>query len=757
MLVLAACLASFAAVQTIAVPGTGNRIEYDLAAGTYSVYFNDFKVIADAYATANSNNIYNSTTSYTSRTYSFSALSDSLGTGKRHVIALFGPGQIPMQQSFYVYDNVPHFFVENSLSGSGSNCYAMSPLTSQNVDIKESADTRALFVPFDNDAWVRYNAKPLASATFTGAEVSAVYDDATRKGLVIGSISHTDWKTGITVSGSSSHTLRTLSAFGGLADSALTRDRRGHGWVNVGGALCTSPRIMVGYFDDWRDGLESFALSCRKSEPRFITPFSGQTPFGWNSWGAIQTAISLPKAEAVVDFFSTSCPQFRSGNTLYIDLDSYWDNMSDAELRTFCDYCKSKGFHPGIYWAPFVDWATWDRTIEGSTYSYSSAWTKVNGAVFTLDGGRAMDPTHPGTHDRIRFFVNRFKTAGFQMIKLDFLGHASIEADGFFAPGVHTGMQAFRNGMEYLCGQLGSQFLIYASICPSLATARYAHMRRIACDAYKTISETQYTLNSTGYAWWQSGLYDYIDADNVVFATEAAGANRARLASALVTGTVMTGDDYSSSGVWTARAQSLLQNTGLLAVAALGKAFRPVHGNTGTDAPSLFTRMDGTVLYCAIFNYSAQSLSVSVNPASLGLPPGMGFTAARELFSASSVSPGNGFVATVGPADASIYRIETASTAVAKRSLARPGRDTKHSAPDIRVVGGTVRIALPSADGPDCTVRVVTLCGQTCIRRTVTAGKGGSLDFSPESLGKGVYLIIVKQGQARTVRRILLP
>jgi alpha-galactosidase len=162
MLVLAACLASFAAVQTIAVPGTGNRIEYDLAAGTYSVYFNDFKVIADAYATANSNNIYNSTTSYTSRTYSFSALSDSLGTGKRHVIALFGPGQIPMQQSFYVYDNVPHFFVENSLSGSGSNCYAMSPLTSQNVDIKESADTRALFVPFDNDAWVRYNAKPLA-------------------------------------------------------------------------------------------------------------------------------------------------------------------------------------------------------------------------------------------------------------------------------------------------------------------------------------------------------------------------------------------------------------------------------------------------------------------------------------------------------------------------------------------------------------------------------------------------------------------
>ncbi len=39
-----------------------------------------------------------------------------------------------------------------------------------------------------------------------------------------------------------------------------------------------------------------------------------------------------------------------------------------------------------------------------------------------------MDPTHPATRDRIAYLIKRFRETGFEMIKIDFIGHAAIEA-----------------------------------------------------------------------------------------------------------------------------------------------------------------------------------------------------------------------------------------------------------------------------------------------------------------------------------------
>src|SRR5258708_37949056 len=90
----------------------------------------------------------------------------------------------------------------------------------------------------------------------------------------------------------------------------------------------------------------------------------------------------------------------------------------------------------------------------------------------------------------------RSRGSGFKMIKVDFVGHAAAESTGFYDSSIHTGMQAYRKGMEYLVDQLGGQMLVYAAVSPSLATGRYAHSRRIACDAFKTISDTRYTLKA---------------------------------------------------------------------------------------------------------------------------------------------------------------------------------------------------------------------------------------------------------------------
>ena len=57
-----------------------------------------------------------------------------------------------------------------------------------------------LRVPYDNDKWVRYltETAPLETESY---EVTALFQPASRNGLILGSISHDVWKTGIRVKG----------------------------------------------------------------------------------------------------------------------------------------------------------------------------------------------------------------------------------------------------------------------------------------------------------------------------------------------------------------------------------------------------------------------------------------------------------------------------------------------------------------------------------------------------------------------------
>ncbi|HLZ87076.1 MAG TPA: hypothetical protein VKQ52_07550, partial [Puia sp.] len=485
---------------------------------------------------------------------------------------------------------------------------------------------RALFVPFDNDMWVRYNAAQVKSADFTGSEVAALYNDSTRQGMVIGSLDQDTWKTGIRIKGETDTTLSNLTVFAGFTDSVTTHDRIAHGTVHPVNGVCRGSKIVIGDFDDWRTGMETYAHLDSLAQPKSIFNWNRPTPMGWNSWGTIQDKLTLSKATSVVDFFADSCRGFRNGeHTLFIDLDAFWDNMTPggvlgdvSKLDSFVTYCHRKGFRPGIYWTPFAEWGKTDRKIEGSSHNYADTWTRQQGKLMDVDGGRAMDPTHPGTRERIVATLTRLKQLGFEMIKIDFLGHGALEADHFYDTTVTTGMQAFRKGMAFVDSVLGGQMLVYSAISPNIATARYVHMRRIGCDAFSAIDNTEYTLNSTGYGWWQSGIYNFVDADHVVFTNAPEGMNRARLVSSLVTGTLMTGDDYSAPGKWRATARQLLQNPHLLAVVGKGKAWRPVFANTGNRGVPVLVKHTGSAVYVAVINYENTPREFSIPISGIG-------------------------------------------------------------------------------------------------------------------------------------------
>ncbi|UFH53965.1 hypothetical protein [Spirosoma sp. KNUC1025] len=517
------------AADVLVMPfGRTNRITYNLRTGTATVTYNRTTIISGAFAAARTGSIDLSSKLYQNHRFDKTPLHDAFGTGTRYVITLTGNGLPTMQQVFDTYADKAYFFTEVSLSGPSVSSNYLAPLVANQVNIGAAGNNRALFVPFDNDTFIRYNAKSMSSKlTNVSSEVTAVYENTTRKGLVVGSVEHTVWKTGIRTTGTGPQ-LTELVAWGGYTDSTITRDKKPHGTLT--GTRVKSPKVFVGYFSDWRLGMEAYGKANQLAEPRYVFEWKKPAPFGWNSWGSIQTKLSLTNAKEVVDFFAQHLTGFRNDGTAYIDLDSYWDNLSSgglkgdfSQLKQFADYCKAQHLKPGIYWAPFVDWNKRDRAVEGSTYRYSDIWAKVNGNYHELDGARALDPTHPGTQQRLAYVINKFKECGFELIKIDFIGHAAIEADKYHDTTVTTGMQAFRKGMEYLNDQLAGQMLVYVAISPSLATGRYAHMRRIACDAFRSIADTRYTLNSTTYGWWQSYLYRYIDADHIVFGMESEG------------------------------------------------------------------------------------------------------------------------------------------------------------------------------------------------------------------------------------------
>lgn len=639
--------------------GKAGFIHYDLRNGTYRVSQNGREVFQGIYASATVNGDTLSTKNYQIRKHYRITITDGFGKGTKNIIVLSATGKPLMKQVFYTYPGREYFLTELSFSGDKLTTNSMQPVAGEFKAIAWQ-DVRNLFVPFDNDTFISYDARPFAQG-FKGmsAEVGAVYANDSRAGIIAGSVEHEVWKTGVeTQAGTSANQIR---VWAGYTAEAVTRDKIAHGAIR--GNTVRSPRIFVGGFADWRIGMEEYGKANRIAEPPFIFNWTKPTPLGWNSWGVIQEHISFEKTVKVANFFADSIPAFRTGNTAYIDLDSYWDMMIShgdySKLKELADYCKSKGLEPGVYWAPFTDWGHGggpDRIADGGNYKFGDMWTKTGGGYHDIDGARALDPTHPGTKARIAYVIGKLKACGFTMIKIDFLGHGAVESEHFYDPKVTTGMQAYKAGMEYLNQQLGSQMLVYAAISPSLATGRYTHMRRIACDAFKSIENTQYTLNSVSYGWWQTYLYNYIDADHVVFNDEKEGANRARLLSALVTGTWISGDDLSTTGQWTERIKKYYQNSDLLQLVKNGKAFRPVEGNMGTGACEVFVKQLGKTFYLAVFNYGKQSKTYALSPQRLGLDVSK-IASVKEILQDNAITHGNGINLKLGAEDAALYQI----------------------------------------------------------------------------------------------------
>jgi hypothetical protein len=593
------------------------RLEYNLSTGRANFYWQNSMIISGFYAGVTLGGSYITDNAYPVHTWSVAS----------NTVTITSTGTLnPTMVQTFIFDQNDSFLTSVSME-SVTNLQSnwMSPVvvdTSGFLNIGITNDNRALLVPFDNDGFVSYNSEPMNSSD-EGNEVGAFYDNVSRHGLVIGSVTHDKWKTGIWWSGAKNE-ITQMHAFGGCTNH-WTWDVAPHGMVI--GTVITSPIIFVGFGNDWRTTMEDFADENELYAPMLV--WTNGVPFGWNSWGVTnyQSRISYSAAIAVSDSIHTNLQAngFTNDGTVYVNLDSYWSNLDPSQLQSFVNHCHANGQKAGVYWNPFTYWGSLSQAagqgVPNSSYKYSQILLYTpGGAAISTDDAYAIDPTHPGTKAMIRYYINIFTNDGFDYIKLDFLSHGSREGV-HYDPTVTTGIEAYNEGMQYLLSQINGRMFISESIAP-LFPYQYAHSRRIACDAFwSTITHTAYTMNAVSLGWWISGrLYEYNDPDMMVFDNgPTLDEDQSRLINCAITGLYLNGSILTNPpSIY--YAELCLTNAAINAVARVGRTFRPVDGASGTGAGNIFVRQDGETWCIAVFNYNGTATNETVNLSSAGLP-----------------------------------------------------------------------------------------------------------------------------------------
>jgi alpha-galactosidase len=534
-----------------------------------------------------------------------------------------------------------------------------------------------LFVPSDNDMWVHYN-EPIDSTKDPDSyEVTAIFDNASRKGMVLGSVTHDLWRTGILARELGDGTAGNVEVFGG-ATGHWTHDVEPHGVVT--GKTIQSPLVMVGYFTDWRDGLETYGKVNAQIHPPLA--WSAGVPFGWNSWAAYLEKVDAGKYLAAADFIHNELEPrgFENHGTTYVNWDAGWTNVKEADLIAAASHIHAQGQKAGIYFTPFSYWSDdLKKPVEGTNgkYTYGDILLRDSegNPLPKIDGARPLDPTHPGTIAYIDYELARFVAWGYDSVKLDFLNCASLEGH-HYNPAITTGVAAYAFGMQRIeddlsPAKIGRPFFLSLSIAPLFPA--YGHSRRISCDAFGRIEDTEYMLNAATFGWWTNGtLYSFNDPDHTVISrdedpyhgqapkgsVQTLEEARSRMNASVIAGTVLLDSDDLMDPRAQQRAKELLTNPNILNVARAGRSFRPVEGDAGEHAAQVFTRSepDGSMLVAA-FNYSRdRGESLSIELSRLGLDAERDYRM-TDLWTGNVKDVTRSVTLELGPAESTIVRL----------------------------------------------------------------------------------------------------
>lgn len=571
-----------------------------------------------------------------------------------------------MQQSFEFTNGSDYFLTSVTLYSDNqpveTNYIAPLVITDANLQNSTYRWEKSLEVPFDNDGWVRFKVKNIWQESMS-YEAGALFTPDDESGFILGSVEHNQWKTGIKTSGGFGK-IQQLTLFCGATDPRTGDEPHG----TVTGESVSSPKMFIGVFDSWKNGMNTYARANTDIQPK-RTAVTTDVPFGWNSWGSVQDKINYDTAIKTSDYIHENLqPAWQLDDApVYVNLDSWWDMLSDDELKAFVEHCHNNGQKAGIYMGPFIMWDDEEGMknryvpLTDDTVTYQDIRLKKSDGSYygnEVDGCYPLDVTHPATKLHVKNQIDKFKTAGFDYIKLDFLVHASFEGD-FYDSTIQTGIEAYNYAMRYITEMIGDDMFINLAMSPTFPY-QFANGRRLACDSYYSIGETEYTLNAVTYGFWEKEIYDYPDPDHIVIWGKDAKSSeeeaRSRITSGVISGTsFLTGDDfiYPAGDTNTAyeRYNTLLTNENIIRVAKTGKIFTPLITDTSNQSAHIYKMTDGDKEYIAVFNFSKSNKTFTVDT-------GIDEFTATELWTGETISGEGKLTIKLKGKDAALFEIK---------------------------------------------------------------------------------------------------
>lgn len=656
--------------------GSGpTQINYDVNTGLASFVYDGSTIISNFFS-----QVMLGGTSVTSTSPSYTQRVISTGSNGETDVTLTATDGTPTMVQRFIMTSGNYLLVQVEMEGTSLSSNSMAPImTTQPGSIKlpnQPDDPRFLMVPFDNDSFRTYNdASTYNSLTMASSyEVGVFHDGGSRNGLVLGSVTHDTWKTGII--GNVAYGTFGMDSIDVVGGFAAPEDQLPHGAVT--GSTIASPIVMVGFYSDWRDGLEQYATINAQYAPKLA--WTKPEPIGWSSWGHVQQGIVVGTALEDATYMHSELPNFNNQGVTYMNLDAN-TGWSDTQSQEFVTAAHSQGQKVGNYWTPWVWWNSdnplsendLSSLVEGSNYTYGDIVMRdEHGNPLRLwDGGYALDPTHPGTLQRLDFYYLRFSTNGFDGVKLDFLSHGIVEGGSnngqHYVPTIQTGVQAYNYGMAYLEKKFGATMYIDESISP-IFPYQYAHARRVSCDTFGGIGSpstsnssggtTSYEMNSASYGWWLAGrLYNFNDPDQMVLEGFTNYENKSRVTSAAIQGYMLDGDDLTDS-VAPGLAQTWLTNSSINGLAGLNLNFRPVDGSTGVGPANVLVANSGSTYYLAVFNYDgSNSTTVTVDLGHAGLNNSATYKV-TDLWTGASSSANGSLQVNLNPAESTIIKLQ---------------------------------------------------------------------------------------------------
>ncbi len=736
---------------------------------------------------------------YSSVTKKEEDVNDAFGQGRRFTWTFTKDGNPALEQIVTVYPSLPYALFEGAVEANSGTTSSrqINPIvvTTTNTLPLPTSENRVYNMPFANDNWATFSTVRWSTGQpVTSCEATALFNVASREGIVIGSVDHSVWKSSVTVTPNSTNKMRRLVANAGYV-SPRTWDNGNFGNNSpvdkhgaVKGSRVVSPKFMVGFFDDWRNGLETYGQANTVLCPKLEMKTGDKALFGWQSWGGQEAQLNFTSTMSVLDFFEKELkPVGFAGEdgVCWMVLDSFWDNMSRMERRQFAERCKEMGYRPGIYHTPFSLWLGSDsevsdypyETVGGKTYSRKDVVLTANGKPRKISA-YSLDPTHPAVKEANRKRFQEFKDDGFEFVKIDFMNNGSQEADSWYNPDITTGMMAYNYGMDYILEMAGDMVLDF-SIAPVFPAK--AHVRRIGCDAWGELNNSMYTLNCIDGSWWLDQSYAFNDPDhmclNKVFTGKGSPDEkeaRIRYTCGLITGMTLLGGTYAYEGgtmkyngkdvhiVGTdaerERVVKFASNKDLLEVGRIGRSFRPVEGtfeyqttlfspnDVATDNEFIFDTPEA--FYYVVFNYDKSKVfEKAVDFGRLGVNAS-DFVNVKELWEGKSSSVADTKVS-VPAKDVRIYRFERAAyTGV--DPVAAPASDKV----SVEVADGNLSV---SASAPIASVYVYGIDG-TAINSAIFDSEdstAATLKAGMAARGVAIVRVTLRSGLAVTEKVIL--